>query len=118
VKTCIECSRSQPIAQFYKNGTHNGKTYYAPRCIPCYRATKGRIARRGRPPRVSVEIVDFLSIECGWWNAPAISDRIRAHQRGVQRHLEELAGSGRIRGRMTTEGAYEYQADPWWVGES
>jgi len=116
VKTCVECSRSQPIARFYKNGTHNGKVYYAPRCIPCYRATRGRVGQRGRPPRVSAELVDFLSIECGWWNSAALADRIGAHERGVQRRLEELVQSGRIRRRVTLAGVYEYQADPWWLG--
>ena len=119
MKTCRQCRTQKPHAEFWRNGTKSdGSQMLASRCIPCAREAKGRARKVGRKPRVALAIVDFLSIECGWWNAPAIAHRISAHERGVQRRLEELVRSGAIRRRETMEGAYEYQADPWWMSES
>ena len=123
MKTCLACKTSKPIDEFWRNGTNGaGNPARHSRCIPCARIQRAgtRTPRNtgrpvGRPARVSAALVDFLSIECGWWNSAALADRIEAHERGVQRRLEELVQSGLIRRRVTLAGVYEYQADPWWM---
>lgn len=122
MKTCLACKAVKPVDEFWRNGT-NGTGHPArhSRCIPCVRMQRGLQSNRGpkgRPPRVSAELVDFLSIECGWWNSAALADRIRANERGVQRRLEELVQSGKVRRRVTPAGVYEYQTDPFWMEES
>lgn len=130
MKTCLDCKHAKPVNEFWLNGINSrGEPVRYSACIPCAQI------RRGKPPttkrqgqrgpgkhRLGERIHDFLSIECGWWNAAALADRLGASETHTERWLGALLADGRIRRRMPvgrrTDGAgFEYQADPFWLSD-
>lgn len=114
MKTCRRCNVTKPIDSFATKRNY---------CRPCYSAVRGReYGVRGRRKGTTVvdeQILDLLSISCEWWTVEGLMGRLDRSRKSVEHHLEAMYGSGRLRRRYRLQtGAYEYQADPFWIGGS
>lgn len=117
MKTCLACKVEKPLECFYKNGSAEGRPLRAARCIPCYRSSRKRSERRGRPSVVEQSLLDLLSISCEWWTVDGVAARLGRSRQSVMRHMDRLHEAGQLRRRQRLQtGAYEYQSDPFWIG--
>lgn len=121
MRTCRDCTISKPLDDFPISGHGaGGRRLHRYQCKPCFSISRGRVpgalGRRKGSTNVAERIMDLLSISCEWWTVDGIAGRLGCSARTVGRHVDELHASGRLRRRERLQnGAFEYQADPFWA---